>query len=250
MFDGQPYDFVQSGIVGNHVALVKYGRCGSDVRIFDKAIVCDSMEIPKMEINKEKLKSILDGMDEATLSKANDLLVKLADGCNEDEAAKKAKEEEAAKKKAAEDEAAKKAAEEEAKKKAEDEAAKKAAEDEAAKQKADEDAAKKKAEDEAAQAVKDEAIRKEAAKQVMEAIKLHDRLVPHIGEFCMDEMLTVQDVAAYGCKKLELEVNAGSEIATLTGFLAGCKDATKKVVTTDSAADKGGFDFAAAYLAK
>ena len=230
MFDGQPYDFIQTGIVGNHVALVKYGRCGSDVRIFDKAIVCDSMEIPKMKIDKEKLKSILDGMDEETLAKANDLIVKLTDGCSDDD--KKKAEEEAKKKKEAEDEAAKKAAEEEAAKKAKEEAEKKAAEDANA------------------QAVKDEAIRKEAAKEVMEAIKLHDRLVPHIGEFCMDEMLTVQDVAVYGCEKLKLEVNAGSEIATLTGFLAGCKDAEKKVVTTDSRVESKGFDFESAYLAK
>lgn len=238
IFNGKSYDFVQVGIVGNHVALVARGRCGSDVRIFDKSIVCDSMEIPKMVIDKEALKAILDGMDDATLAKADELLKKLTvkDGCSEDGCT--------------EDEEAKKKAEEEAKKKAEDEAAaKKAAEDEAAKKAAEDEAAKKKeAEDEAIK----KAVHDEAIKSYKEAVALHDQLVPHIGEFVMDGMDTVQAVAEYGCKKLELNVNAGSEIATLTGFLAGCKgNKAEKVVTTDEAATPTAkFDFKAAYLAK
>lgn len=244
VFEGTSYDFVQTGIVGNHVALVKYGRCGSDVRIFDsKAIVCDSLSLEIHIMKKlEELKSILDGMDEETLAKANELLKKLSvkDGCGtEDEEAKKKAEAEKAK------------ADEEAKKKkaAEDEAAKKAAEDEAAKKKAEDEAAEKAKKE---QEVKDEAIRKEARDNLKAAITLHDKLVPHIGEFCMDEMFTPQDVAVYGCKKLNLEVNAGSELATLTGFLAGCKEnKSAKVITTDSAdAPKAAFSFADAYLAK
>lgn len=191
----------------------------------------------------EELKSILDGMDEETLAKAKEYLKEVVkDGCStEDEEAKKKAEEEAKAKKEAED-----------KKKAEDEAAKKAAEDEAAK-KAEEE--KKKAEDEAAKKeaeVKDEAIRKEARDNLREAIKLHDALVPHIGEFCMDEMFTADQVAKYGCEKLKLDVNAGSELATLTGYLAGCKGKTEKVITVDHAAEgaKTSFSFAAAYLAK
>lgn len=240
MFDGQPYDFVQTGIVGNHVALVKVGRCGSDVRIFDKAIVCDSISLTEIrEMNKlEQLKAIFDGMDEETLKSAVDYLKKevIKDGCTEDE--------EAAKKKA-EEEKAKKEAEE--KKKAEDEAAKKAAEEAEAKKKAEDEAAKK------AEEVKDEAIRKETRENLMEAIKLHDALVPHVGEFCMDEMFTPELVAKYGCEKLNLNVNAGSELATLTGYLAGCKkNTTTKVNTVDHAdtVTSKKFNFAEAYLAK
>ena len=80
IFDGVPYDFVQVGIVGNHVALVNRGRCGSDVRIFDKSLVCDSMpmEVPNMEITKEEVRAILDGLDESKLEEAKKLLDRLA----------------------------------------------------------------------------------------------------------------------------------------------------------------------------
>lgn len=35
VFDGQPYDFVQVNLRGNHLALVERGRMGSDVRVYD-----------------------------------------------------------------------------------------------------------------------------------------------------------------------------------------------------------------------
>lgn len=238
VFEGKAYDFVQEGIVGNHVALVECGRCGSDVRIFDKAIVCDSLPLEITTMNKlEELKAILDGMDEQTLSKADELIrnIKTEDACAEDACAEDEKAKKEPPKEEAKDETAEKK-DEEKKEEAKDEAEKKAAEDEAAKKAAE---------------VKDEAIRKEACQNLREAIKLHDQLVPHIGEFCMDEMFTPADVAKYGCEKLKLNVNAGSELATLTGFLAGSKGATAKVTTMDSATpDSAAFDFKAAYLAK
>ena len=256
-FDGKSYDFVQTGILGNHVALVKCGRCGSDVRIFDKAIVCDSIPINKeMEMDKLKeLKAVLDSMDPETLVAAKEYLAKevVKDGCSaedgcsatEDESKEKGDKEDKTEKGKAEDEADKKPdAAQSDKKDAEDEAADKA-EDEKAK--AEDEAAAAKA-----QEVKDEAIRNEARKSLREAIKLHDRLVPHIGEFCMDEMFSPEQVAKYGCEKLNLNVNAGSEIATLTGYLAGCKGSEAgKVVTVDEGIKpKAKFDFKAAYLAK
>lgn len=36
VFDGQPYDFIMTDIVGNHVALVKAGRAGHDVAVADE----------------------------------------------------------------------------------------------------------------------------------------------------------------------------------------------------------------------
>lgn len=44
-WDGQHYDVVQRNLRGNHVALVERGRMGSDVRVYDKHICCDSMDI-------------------------------------------------------------------------------------------------------------------------------------------------------------------------------------------------------------
>ncbi len=44
-WDGQHYDVVQRNLRGNHVALVERGRMGSDVRVYDKHVCCDSMDI-------------------------------------------------------------------------------------------------------------------------------------------------------------------------------------------------------------
>ncbi len=249
LFDGKSYDFIQVGLVGNHVALVDSGRCGSDVRIFDKSLVCDSLEIPQMEINREELKSMLDGMDEATLGKAKAALDAIknpvADAVDEPKKVEQKADESATTTEDAKDAAAK-VDPTDGDKKAD-------VKDEALEGKVKDLEEKLATMDEAA-------IRKDAAVQARKAASLHDRLVPHIGEFCMDEMFTEQDVAVYGCKKLaekgliaDSDVNAGSELATLTGFLAGRKESNAKVVTIDAGVKsepKVAFDFRAAYLAK
>lgn len=47
VFNGEVYDYEQIDMVGNHGALVDAGRCGSDVKVFDKALrsAFDAMEI-------------------------------------------------------------------------------------------------------------------------------------------------------------------------------------------------------------
>lgn len=247
VFEGKAYDFIQVGLVGNHVALVDNGRCGSDVRIFDKSVVCDSLEIPQMEINKEELKSILDGMDEATLAKAKEALDALSKV--EDKADDKAEDKTETKDKC---EDAKDKAEDKCEDKCEDKDPEDKVEDKSDEgDKKEEDKEDKKEVKDSAPVLDEAAIRKDAAKNLREAIALHDKLVPHIGEFCMDEMFSAHDVAVYGCKKLDLNVNAGSELATLTGFLAGSKAKAEKIVTQDAAVKKqSGFDFKAAFLAK
>jgi len=255
LFQGRAYDFIQVGMVGNHVALVGRGRCGSDVRIFDKSIVCDSLEIPQMAINKEELKSVIDTMDEATLAKAKEAIDSLKTP-TQDEATPAADGDEGEPKNEPKTETqdggtaavpAGEGDEGEPKVETQDGAPSAEPKTEVA------PAAKVETMDEAA-------VRKDAAIQARKAMSLHDRLVPHIGEFVMDEMFTENDVAVYGCKKLvekglimDSDVNAGSELATLTGFLAGRKETSAKVVTVDAApngADKPAFDFRAAYLAK
>ena len=44
-YAGQPYEFVQTNLRGNHIALVPQGRCGSSVCVCDQALVitCDSL---------------------------------------------------------------------------------------------------------------------------------------------------------------------------------------------------------------
>lgn len=45
VWNGQRYDAVQKNIRGNHVALVQHGRMGSDVRVYDRAITMDALDI-------------------------------------------------------------------------------------------------------------------------------------------------------------------------------------------------------------
>ena len=57
VYNGIPYQFKQVGLTGNHLALVKHGRCGSSVCVCDEAVVTfDSLPegIPLMENKEEK----------------------------------------------------------------------------------------------------------------------------------------------------------------------------------------------------
>lgn len=272
IFNGIAYDFVQTGIVGNHVALVNCGRCGSDVRVLDKSIVCDSMpmEVHKMK-NKEELKAVLDGLDEEKLAKAGEFLEQLTtpvtdsgEGDGDKDKDKDKNKKDGDKKDAVKDGEAcpkcgktpceckdKCADKKDDPDKGKDKDGKKdAVKDE--KPVTTQDAAGGEPPKNGAQPVLDEAaVRTDAIKAYKEAVKLHDELVPHIGEFVMDGMDTPQAVAEYGCKKLNINVNAGSEIATLQGFLAGSKGKVGKAVTMDEAPNraKPKFDFKTAYLA-
>lgn len=61
-WEGVPYMFKQTNLRGNHLALVKHGRCGSSVCVYDQAVVTfDSLpegltpkENPDMEDNEKK----------------------------------------------------------------------------------------------------------------------------------------------------------------------------------------------------
>lgn len=44
-FDGEEYDYVQEDMVGNHIALVDAGRCGSDVKVFDSRCTMDRFDV-------------------------------------------------------------------------------------------------------------------------------------------------------------------------------------------------------------
>ena len=47
VWNGQPYDAIQRNVRGNHIALVDQGRMGAEVRVYDRAITCDSLDITK-----------------------------------------------------------------------------------------------------------------------------------------------------------------------------------------------------------
>lgn len=44
-YEGENYDYIQTNMVGNHIALVDAGRCGSDVKVFDHKCVMDSFDV-------------------------------------------------------------------------------------------------------------------------------------------------------------------------------------------------------------
>ena len=45
VFKGEVYDYVQYDMIGNHIALVDAGRCGSDVKVFDHKCTMDSLDL-------------------------------------------------------------------------------------------------------------------------------------------------------------------------------------------------------------
>ncbi|MBP5789221.1 MAG: DUF2213 domain-containing protein [Neisseriaceae bacterium] len=49
VFKGEVYDYVQYDMVGNHIALVDAGRCGSDVKVFDHKCTMDSLNLGGFE---------------------------------------------------------------------------------------------------------------------------------------------------------------------------------------------------------
>ena len=57
--EGQPYEFVQTNLRGNHIALVPQGRCGSSVCVCDQALslvlTCDSLP-EEIQMNKKEKK--------------------------------------------------------------------------------------------------------------------------------------------------------------------------------------------------
>lgn len=54
VYKGQTYDYIQEDMVGNHIALVENGRCGSDVKVFDSKCTMDALDIPVEKINELK----------------------------------------------------------------------------------------------------------------------------------------------------------------------------------------------------
>ena len=58
-YKGQPYEFKQVNLRGNHLALVEHGRCGSSVRVCDQALVTfDSLPEEITTMNEEEKKGI------------------------------------------------------------------------------------------------------------------------------------------------------------------------------------------------
>lgn len=200
VFQGQPYDYIQRKLRGNHLALVNEARC--DVAVLDHQITFDHFDL--------------------TLDKGDSPMTEEEKKAKEKETADKKAMDEAAEKEKSEKEAADKRAKDESEEKEKKEKEAKDAEEKADKEKKDGmDAAEiKRLGSELAD------LKKNGIKTLMTEITARDTLAKdlshHIGTFDHADK-TLDEVAAYGVEKLGITCESGQERAVLTGFLAGAK---------------------------
>lgn len=205
-FNGQKYDVVQRRMRGNHVAVVKKGRMGSDIAVLDSQFTYDSVDVLELKpvLDKETqdaiaatVKAALDGLDIKTTVNAA-----VADAMPA-----ALKEAIAAKKDDDDDD-----------EEGEDKKAKKAAK-----------ATDAQAALDAANARIDELTKQIAgqpkaldAKDVMATVAdrdaLYQRVKPFVGVFEHGAM-DASELAVYACDKLGLKAAEGAERAALDGFL-------------------------------
>lgn len=77
VFKGEVYDYVQYDMVGNHIALVDAGRCGSDVKVFDHKCTMDSLDLGGFESPLKKASE--DGIIESKETKGSNMFIALDD---------------------------------------------------------------------------------------------------------------------------------------------------------------------------
>lgn len=73
VFKGEVYDYVQYDMVGNHIALVDAGRCGSDVKVFDHKCTMDSLDLGDFESPLKTMDE--NGIIESKETKGTDMYV-------------------------------------------------------------------------------------------------------------------------------------------------------------------------------
>lgn len=253
VFNGKAYDYIQRKLRGNHLALVNNARC--DVAVLDHQLAFDHFDLA---LDKEEYEAMADENMKKEMDELKAGMKKVTDWMEKSMAKDAAEEKE---KKEAEDKKAKDAlefkpttsgstnkdqtgngkgvtdAEEEEKKKkeAEDKKAKDAEEE---KKKEGMDAAIKLAVNSAIQVATDEAI-KRTTQQAAEKNRLYNELSHHVGVFDASEM-SLDQLAAYGVKTLNITCDAGMERAVLTGYLAGRKADTTAFVLDHDNSKAGG----------
>lgn len=210
--DGEAYDVIQTNIRGNHLASVPVGRAGGNVAVMDSA---DVLSFAMDELNFQKT----DQKNEGDTMTLEELMKAIAGLSPEDKAKLK---ESIAPKKAEDEDDKEKDAE---KPKAEDED--EDPEEKAPKGAMDAAAIRSIVNATVAEAVKGFAIDEAAlGKRINAEINTKNALVekvaPLTGAFDHSGM-SVQEVAVYATKKLNIACDSGHEIATLKGFLAAQK---------------------------
>jgi len=230
-YDGEKYDFIQTNLRGNHLALVSEGRSGHDVAVLDHfKFTLDSKDIKMdekdgdMEKEKGDMSKPQDE-GEITLEKLHDMIKALqAKGKSEDEfeddlEAKKINEESNTTVDGGDpdafvhrengiDEAEEGKKETEAKAEKEGDAK-------------DEDMCKGETGRKEG-AMDSKSLTKRIMAQIADRDALAKKLSAHIGTFDHANK-TFEEVAQYGVKKLGLHAAKGAEQHVLSGYLAGAK---------------------------
>jgi hypothetical protein len=202
---GESYDYIQTDIRGNHIALVDAGRMGSDVAVLDE----------KDKLNERQT------MDEELKKLLEDIQARLA---SLEEMEKKEAEQESA-------EGEVEASEDEEKSMDEEKIDDKSSEDEEMKK--DDMKSMDKKDGKSFDA---EDFKKQIRKEFAQTQKLHDDLKSHIGTFDHSEM-DLNSVAVYGAKKLGLTCDAKDALATVKGYIAAASKVNSVVSSSVDAMD-------------
>ena len=214
---GEQYDFIQADIKGNHIALVDAGRMGKDVAVLDN----EERKIMEKEELIKLIKEIISEM------KTTDKYPEKEDEQTKDmdpNGEKKPSEDVEPSKK--EDDKTTDMEPDEIKTMIRDIVKEyMGSKDEENKSEDKDPKAESKSEDSFDAAELTQKIKKEMREEFSAKQKLHDKLSVHTGSFDHGEM-TLDAVAQYGIKKLNLTADKGSEIAMLNGYLAAANVST------------------------
>lgn len=215
VFEGKPYKYIQRNPRGNHLALVDKGRTGRSVAVMDS----DDTGVKSMTL--EELIAALGQLDDAQLAAVLAALkvTKEGDQPTEEAPAEEVMEDAPA---ADEDPAAAEDMEEEDKAGQAMDAAIKRIE-----------ALERKNAELQAKAMDASAIMAAIAKRN----ELGSKLTKHVGAFAMDSM-SLEQVAAYGCKKFGLKVAKGQEVTAVESYLAAAQAVRPVAFAQDSGAVK------------
>ncbi len=246
IYDGQPYDFIQRGLSGNHLALVDEGRSGPDVSVLDKLrFSFDAKDITMPDMSKpdqgkpedlrkpegkdasEKEELSMDAMDAMksmydSMKKACDAYEKMMGKSEDKDFEKKDMED---------------AEPDEFVKKAEITDGEEAEEKEAKK-------VDKEVEKEGRQKEGKGMDEKLFYMRASQRDELAENLSNHIGTFDHKEK-TLEEVACYGIEKLGLSCKRGHEQSVLQGYLAAARVNPVVGIAQDSAPQSSQID---AYL--
>ena len=248
LFNGQPYDYIQRKLRGNHLALVDEARCA--VSVLDSHIALDRFDLALdfrefVMADEDKKKDEEKKAMDARMNRVFDYVEKQMAKDAEEE--KKEKEMKDKAKDAASTEPSVEpgksggptddAAEEEKEKKAADKAAKDAEEKEKKEKEEGMDSAIKKL----TQEVND--LKKGGTKALLQQITQRDQLAaqlaPHIGTFDHSDK-TLDEVAKYGVDKLGLACDNGHEITALKGYFHNRPSNVSSFSFDSSSSGKGG----------